>query len=140
MTLTRQLRYEASDNSIDLALLVNGIPTATAELKNPLTGQTIENAIEQYRTDRDPSNLTLKTWINGELRQNGTTSNLIFDVPAIISFLSQQLTLEPGDVIATGTPSGVGLGMKPQVWLQPGDTIRMEIEGLGAIENEVVAA
>jgi len=68
----------------------------------------------------DPTHLQLRTWVNGELRQNGNTHTLIFDVPAIIAFLTQQLTLEPGDVIATGTPAGVGLGMKPQVWLQPG--------------------
>ena len=88
----------------------------------------------------DPGNLRLRTWVNGELRQDGNTRTLIFDIPAIISFLTRQLTLEPGDVIATGTPAGVGLGMKPQVWLQPGDTIRMEIDGLGLLENPVVAA
>jgi acylpyruvate hydrolase len=87
----------------------------------------------------DPSNLGIRTWINGELRQNGNTHNLIFDVPAIISFLSQQLTLEPGDLVATGTPAGVGLGMSPQIWLQPGDRIRMEIDGIGVLENHVAA-
>jgi 2-keto-4-pentenoate hydratase/2-oxohepta-3-ene-1,7-dioic acid hydratase in catechol pathway len=86
----------------------------------------------------DPTNLRVRTWVNGELRQDSNTHQLIFDVPAIIAFLTQQMTLEPGDVIATGTPSGVGLGMKPQVWLQPGDTIRMEIDGLGVLENPVV--
>jgi 2-keto-4-pentenoate hydratase/2-oxohepta-3-ene-1,7-dioic acid hydratase in catechol pathway len=86
----------------------------------------------------DPNNLGIRTWVNGQLRQDGTTHNLIFDVPAIIAFLTQQLTLEPGDVIATGTPAGVGLGMKPQVWLQPGDTVRMEIDGIGVLENPVV--
>lgn len=85
----------------------------------------------------DPSHLQLRTWVNGELRQNGNTHTLIFDVPAIIAFLTQQLTLEPGDVIATGTPAGVGLGLKPQVWLQPGDHLRMEIEGIGVLENRV---
>ena len=85
----------------------------------------------------DPSNLGIRTWVNGELRQDGTTHNLIFDVPAIIAFLTQQLTLEPGDVIATGTPAGVGLGMKPQVWLQPGDTVRMEVDRIGILENPV---
>ena len=88
----------------------------------------------------DPGNLRLRTWVNGELRQDGNTRTLIFDIPAIISFLTRQLTLEPGDVIATGTPAGVGLGMKPPVWLQPGDTVRMEIDGLGLLENPVVAA
>ena len=88
----------------------------------------------------DAGNLRLRTWVNDQLRQDGTTHNLIFGVPSIVSFLSQQLTLEPGDVIATGTPSGVGLGMKPQVWLQPGDRIRMEIDRLGVLENEVTEA
>lgn len=87
----------------------------------------------------DPGDLNLRTWVNGELRQNGATRNLIFDIPFIISFLSQQLTLEPGDVIATGTPAGVGLGRRPPVWLQPGDTVRMEIDGLGVLENRVSA-
>ena len=85
----------------------------------------------------DPTNLAVKTWVNGEQRQNSTTHNLIFDVPYIIWYLSQQMTLEPGDLIATGTPAGVGLGMKPQVWLQPGDLVRMEIEGIGVLENPV---
>lgn len=88
----------------------------------------------------DPSHLQLRTWVNDELRQDGNTHTLIFDPAAIIAFLTQQMTLEPGDIIATGTPAGVGLGMKPQVWLQPGDRIRMEIEGIGVLENTVVAA
>ena len=87
----------------------------------------------------DPSHLRLRTWVNGELRQDGNTHTLIFDVPAIIAFLTQQLTLEPGDIIATGTPAGVGLGMSPQTWLQPGDQIRMEIDGIGVLENPVIA-
>jgi acylpyruvate hydrolase len=86
----------------------------------------------------DPTHLRLRTWVNDELRQDGNTHTLIFDIPAIIAFLTQQLTLEPGDIIATGTPAGVGLGMSPQVWLQPGDAIRMEIEGIGVRENHVV--
>jgi 2-keto-4-pentenoate hydratase/2-oxohepta-3-ene-1,7-dioic acid hydratase in catechol pathway len=85
----------------------------------------------------DPTHLRLRTWVNGELRQDGNTHTLIFDVAAIVAFLTQQMTLEPGDIIATGTPAGVGLGMSPQVWLQPGDAIRMEIEGIGVLENTV---
>jgi len=85
----------------------------------------------------DPTHLRLRTWVNGELRQDGNTHTLIFDIPAIIAFLTQQMTLEPGDIIATGTPAGVGLGMSPQVWLQPGDTVRMEIDGIGMLENPV---
>lgn len=86
----------------------------------------------------DPTNLRLRTWVNDEPRQDASTHTLIFDIPAIIAFLTQQLTLEPGDIIATGTPAGVGLGMSPQVWLEPGDVIRMEIEGIGVLENHVV--
>ena len=88
----------------------------------------------------DPNNLRLRTWVNGQLRQDGNTKTLIFNVPALIAFLSQQLTLEPGDVVATGTPAGVDLGMKPQTWLQPGDTVRMEIDKIGVLENPVVEA
>jgi 2-keto-4-pentenoate hydratase/2-oxohepta-3-ene-1,7-dioic acid hydratase in catechol pathway len=87
----------------------------------------------------DPSNLGIRTWVNGEPRQDGNTHTLIFDVAAIIAFLTQQMTLEPGDIIATGTPAGVGLGMNPQMWLQPGDKIRMEIDGIGVLENDVVS-
>ena len=87
----------------------------------------------------DPTNLRLRTWVNGELRQDGNTANLIFDVPTIVAFVSQQLTLEAGDLVATGTPAGVGLGMKPPVWLQPGDVVRMEIDRIGVLENSVVA-
>jgi 2-keto-4-pentenoate hydratase/2-oxohepta-3-ene-1,7-dioic acid hydratase in catechol pathway len=86
----------------------------------------------------NPGNLDVRTYVNGELRQDSNTHNLIFDIPHIIWYLAQQLTLEPGDVIATGTPSGVGFAMKPPLWLQPGDVVRVEIEGLGALENPVV--
>ena len=87
---------------------------------------------------RDPGSLALRTYVNGEPRQDSNTRYLIFDIPYIIWYLAQQLTLEPGDVIATGTPGGVGFARKPQVWLEPGDTVRVEIEGLGSLENPVV--
>lgn len=87
----------------------------------------------------DPSRLALRTYVNGDLRQHANTRDLIFDIPAIIAFLAEQLTLEPGDVIATGTPAGVGFARKPPTWLKPGDTVRIEIDGLGALENPVVA-
>jgi 2-keto-4-pentenoate hydratase/2-oxohepta-3-ene-1,7-dioic acid hydratase in catechol pathway len=86
----------------------------------------------------DPHGLDLKTWVNGELRQNANTSDLIFNVDQVIEHLSTAFTLEPGDVIVTGTPSGVGLWMNPKSWLKNGDVIRIEIAGLGAIENRVV--
>lgn len=86
----------------------------------------------------DPHNLTLRTWVNGELRQDSNTKNLIFNLSDIIVHLSTAFTLEPGDVICTGTPSGVGLGMDPQVWLKAGDVVRITIDQLGTLENRVI--
>ncbi len=85
----------------------------------------------------DPHVLDLKCWINGNLMQNGSTKNFIFDVRYIVSYLSSILTLSPGDLIATGTPAGVGFTRKPPVTLQPGDKVRLEITGLGVLENPV---
>ena len=87
----------------------------------------------------DPHNLMLRTFVNGQLRQETNTDDLIFNCYDIIAFLSTAFTLEPGDVIATGTPSGVGAAMQPQGTLQLGDTVKVEIDGLGYIENEVIA-
>lgn len=86
----------------------------------------------------DPHGLDLRTWVNGERRQSSNTRNLIFDCFAIIEHLSTAFTLEPGDVIATGTPSGVAVGMKPPVWLKAGDVVRVVIEQIGEIENPVI--
>ncbi len=85
----------------------------------------------------DPHVLDLKTWVNGTLMQNGTTRHFIFDVRYLVSSLSQLLTLAPGDLIATGTPAGVGFSRQPPVVLQAGDTVRLEITGLGVLENSV---
>jgi 2-keto-4-pentenoate hydratase/2-oxohepta-3-ene-1,7-dioic acid hydratase in catechol pathway len=85
----------------------------------------------------DTSNLQIRTWVNSELRQNGTTHDMLFNVPQIIYHLSRVMTLEPCDIIATGTPSGVGMAMKPQTWLKSGDVVRIEIEGIGTLENKV---
>lgn len=83
----------------------------------------------------DPHNLQLKTWVNGDLRQDSNTNDLMFNIPQLISYISQYFTLKPGDVISTGTPEGVVLGMDPQVWLVPGDEVSVEIEGLGKLTN-----
>jgi acylpyruvate hydrolase len=85
----------------------------------------------------DPHVLDLKLWVNGALMQNGNTRNFIFDVRYIVSYLSGLITLQPGDLIATGTPSGVGFTRKPPVLLQPGDVCRLEITGLGSLENPI---
>jgi 2-keto-4-pentenoate hydratase/2-oxohepta-3-ene-1,7-dioic acid hydratase in catechol pathway len=85
----------------------------------------------------DPGNLGIRTWVNGELRQDSNTSNLIFSIPQLIEFISQTCTLQTGDVILTGTPSGVGVGQSPPTFLASDDVIRIEIQGLGAIEHAV---
>ena len=85
----------------------------------------------------DPHALRLRSWVNGELRQDSDTSQMIHNVWKQIAYLSTAFTLESGDLIATGTPEGVGVGMEPPRFLQPGDVVRCEVEGLGAIENTV---
>jgi 2-keto-4-pentenoate hydratase/2-oxohepta-3-ene-1,7-dioic acid hydratase in catechol pathway len=83
----------------------------------------------------DAENLDVKCWVNGELRQNANTRDLIFDIPTLIATISAGLTLEPGDLIATGTPAGVGLGFNPPKFLKPGDEVSMSITGLGTLTN-----
>jgi 2-keto-4-pentenoate hydratase/2-oxohepta-3-ene-1,7-dioic acid hydratase in catechol pathway len=87
----------------------------------------------------DPGKLALWTEVNGERRQNSNTADLIFGVDEIVSYVSQFLTLQPGDVIPTGTPSGVGLGFKPPKFLKPGDHMRLGVEGLGEQNQRLVA-
>lgn len=85
----------------------------------------------------DGANLDLKCWINGELRQDTNTRDLIFDIPTLIETISAGITLYPGDIIATGTPEGVGIGFDPPKFLKKGDVMTIEIQGIGKLENEV---
>lgn len=87
----------------------------------------------------DPHRLELRTFVNGELRQTSNTKQLIFDCFELVEHLSTAFTLEPGDVVATGTPGGVGIAARPPKLLVAGDVVRVEIEGIGALENAVVA-
>jgi 2-keto-4-pentenoate hydratase/2-oxohepta-3-ene-1,7-dioic acid hydratase in catechol pathway len=87
----------------------------------------------------DPQDLRIRTWVNDNLMQDASTKEMIFDCAQQIETLSTAFTLEPGDLIATGTPAGVGIVRKPPVWLQPGDTVRVEIDGIGSLENPVIA-
>ncbi|WP_338879227.1 fumarylacetoacetate hydrolase family protein [Achromobacter veterisilvae] len=86
----------------------------------------------------DGTRTRVRCWVNGELRQDGPTENMIFDIPSLIETISRGITLYPGDVIATGTPAGVGMGMQPPRYLAAGDVVRVEIDGLGTIENTFV--
>jgi 2-keto-4-pentenoate hydratase/2-oxohepta-3-ene-1,7-dioic acid hydratase in catechol pathway len=85
----------------------------------------------------DPHNLSISLELNGEIMQDSNTNNLIFTIPQIISFLSQSMTLRPGDLIATGTPPGVGMGRSPKVWLKDGDRMSITIEKIGTLSNYV---
>jgi 2-keto-4-pentenoate hydratase/2-oxohepta-3-ene-1,7-dioic acid hydratase in catechol pathway len=88
----------------------------------------------------DPQALPIRAILNGKTMQDSNTSNMIFGVADIVSFVSQAITLEPGDLIITGTPAGVGAFRDPKVWLQPGDEITIEIGGIGSITNPVTTA
>jgi 2-keto-4-pentenoate hydratase/2-oxohepta-3-ene-1,7-dioic acid hydratase in catechol pathway len=87
----------------------------------------------------DPADMPVRGWLNGELRQNSNTGDLIFSVAEVISYISGYMTLEPGDIISTGTPEGVILGMQNKVWMKPGDEYVVEIGGLGQLVNRMVA-
>src|SRR5207245_5680621 len=87
----------------------------------------------------DPSNLKMWLRVNGETRQNSSTANMIFDVATLLSYVSEFMTLLPGDIISTGTPAGVGLGMKPPQYLKAGDVVDLSIEGLGQSQQQVVS-
>ena len=86
----------------------------------------------------DGSNTRVRGWVNGDLRQDASTRDLIFDIPTLIETCSRGITLYPGDVIATGSPAGVGMGFDPPRWLRSGDVMRIVIDGIGAIENRFV--
>ena len=86
----------------------------------------------------DPGNVAIRTWLNDELVQDGSTTSMVYDIPTQIETLSTAFTLEPGDIIATGTPAGVGIARTPPLWMKAGDVVRVEIEGLGALENPIV--
>lgn len=87
----------------------------------------------------DPHDLNLKTWVDDELRQNANTGEMLFNCFEMVAYLTQAMTLEPGDVITTGTPAGVGVKMKPRGYLKPGQTVRIEIDGIGTLSNPVIA-
>jgi len=157
--LTEQLDYEA-----ELALIIGkggrGITKAQAfdhvfgyTIANDITGRDMQLKHRQWFLGKsldtscplgpwiatadevDAENLDIKCWINDELRQDANTKDLIFDIPTIIETISAGLTLEPGDIISTGTPAGVGIGFKPPRFLKAGDTMKIEVEGLGSLSN-----
>ena len=85
----------------------------------------------------EPEDLELRCWINDELRQCANTRDLIFNIPTLIETISAGITLQPGDIISTGTPSGVGIGFNPPIFLMPGDEVRIAIDNLGELANAI---
>jgi acylpyruvate hydrolase len=151
VVIGRTARYVAREQALDYVAGYTIVNDASARDFQFLTtqwmaGKIFETAapVGPYIADReeipDPHVLDLKTFINGKQTQRGNTKTLIFDVRYLVSYLSGLMTLSPGDLIATGTPPGVGLGMKPPVFMQAGDVCRMEITGLGVLENPVKEA
>lgn len=96
-------------------------------------------AIVHHSLIEDPHKLNIETKVNGEIRQDSNTENFIFDIPTLISTLSNGITLEAGDIIATGTPAGVGKGFKPPRYLNPGDVVEVTIERIGTLKNTIEA-
>lgn len=90
------------------------------------------------RDELKDDDISVKCWVNGELRQSANSKDLIFDVPTLIETISAGITLYPGDIIATGTPAGVGLGFKPPKYLVAGDVVRLEVGGVGVLENKLI--
>ena len=145
----RRCRHVARDDASDVIagyLVVNDVTVRDWQLRTPTwtmgksfdTHGPIGPWLVTSDELRDPHRLHLRTWVNGELRQESNTKQLIFDCFALVEHFSTAFTLEPGDIVATGTPSGVGIVRKPPLLLQNGDVVRIEIEGIGAIENPVI--
>ena len=108
--------------------------------KSPDTFCPVGPALVPRAEIADPQALAIRAVLNGETVQESTTANMVFGVAAVIAYVTQTVTLEPGDLIATGTPAGVGAFRKPPLFMQPGDEITIEIEGIGSLTNPVVAA
>ncbi len=145
----RRCRHVTRDNAADVIagyLVVNDATVRDWQLRIPTwtMGKSFDThgPIGPWIVTRDevpdPHQLQLRTWVNGELRQDSNTKELIFDCFTLVEHLSTAFTLEAGDIVATGTPSGVGIGMKPPRLLKDGDVVRIEIDGIGSIENPII--
>jgi 2-keto-4-pentenoate hydratase/2-oxohepta-3-ene-1,7-dioic acid hydratase in catechol pathway len=145
----RRCRHVARDDARDVIagyLIVNDVTVRDWQLRIPTwtmgksfdTHGPIGPWLVTADEIPDPHQLRVRTWVNDELRQDSNTKELIFDCFALVEHLSTAFTLEPGDIIATGTPSGVGIAMKPPKLLVAGDVVKIDIEGIGAIENPII--
>jgi 2-keto-4-pentenoate hydratase/2-oxohepta-3-ene-1,7-dioic acid hydratase in catechol pathway len=107
--------------------------------KNPDTFSPLGPAIVTPDTLGDPQALALRTRVNGQERQRDTTDHMLFPVAELLAFVSRTITLDPGDIVTTGTPAGVGTFRDPPLWLKPGDVVEVEVDGIGTLRNPVVA-
>jgi 2-keto-4-pentenoate hydratase/2-oxohepta-3-ene-1,7-dioic acid hydratase in catechol pathway len=143
-------RYVSAEDALDYVLgycSANDVSARDLQLQTSqwLVGKTLDGfcPLGPYMVTADevpdPQNLSTRSWLNGELRQNSNTADMVFTVAEIISYASQIMTLVPGDVILTGTPEGVILGMDERVWMKPGDEVAVEVGHLGRLYNTLVA-
>ncbi|MDN5348557.1 MAG: hypothetical protein PWP65_2122 [Clostridia bacterium] len=143
----RNVLIEKAYNYVAGYMIFNDVSASdlTALDKQVVRGKTFDNFAPcgPYLVTKDeidnPSNLNVKLWVNDRLLQNSNTRELIYDVPTLVSFLSRIFTLEPGDIIATGTPGGLAKDRKPPAYMQIGDICTIEISGLGRLSNKIVA-
>ncbi len=150
VVMGRRARHVAAEAALDCVLgYCNGNDLSARDLQMRtsqwLLGKSLDGflPIGPYLVTRDevpdPQNLRIRLWRNGALRQDGHTRNMLFPVAELIAYISRYMTLEPGDIIATGTPEGVIMGLPEKDWLRPGDRVAVEIDGLGRLENSLVA-
>ncbi|MDQ0253404.1 2-keto-4-pentenoate hydratase/2-oxohepta-3-ene-1,7-dioic acid hydratase in catechol pathway [Evansella vedderi] len=152
VVIGKEAKYVSKGNALDHVFgycTANDLSARDLQLKTPqwLLGKTCDDfsPVGPYLVTADevgnPNNLSLKTYVNGEVRQDSNTSDMIFYVDEIVSYISQHMTLTPGDIILTGTPEGVVMGYpkEKQVYLQPGDVVTVEIEKVGSLTNTFVA-
>ena len=151
VVMGKTARHVAEDEALDYVLgycNMNDLSERDLQMRSGqwLLGKTIDKFLPlgPYVVTADdipdPQNLFIKGWMNGELRQDSSTADMIFTVAEVIAYASQIMTLSPGDVISTGTPEGVILGMEKRQWMKPGDEYAVEVEGLGRLVNRMVEA
>ena len=152
VVIGRQAHYVEKERALEYVLgycTANDLSARDLQFRTSqwLLGKTLDRfcPVGPYLVTRDevpdPQKLGLRSWLNGELRQNSNTGDMIFSVAEIVSYASRYMTLEPGDLIITGTPEGVILGMpEPRTWLKAGDEVAVEVEGLGRLVTPLVAA
>lgn len=150
VVIGRRARYVSEADALDYVLgycNANDVSARDLQMRTSqwLLGKTLDKflPIGPYLVTADeagdPTDMPVRGWLNGELRQNSSTADMIFSIAQIISYTSQYMTLEPGDIISTGTPEGVIFGMKDKVWLKPGDEYVVEIGNLGRLVNRFVS-